>query len=140
MAAVGVPFLVDKSAFARWTIPAVRERLDALILHGRLATCAIVDLEVLFSARNFAEYERTMIELRGLREAPITPAVMDHAIELQHALARRGQHRLPIQNLIISAAAAAANFTVLHYDADYELIAKVGGAPQEWVVRKGSLR
>jgi predicted nucleic acid-binding protein len=60
-------------------------------------------------------------------------------IELQHALARRGQHRVPIPDLIISAAALLANLVVLHYDADFERIAAVGGAAHEWVVPQGSL-
>lgn len=78
-------------------------------------------------------------ERRGFEPVLITPAVMDAAIDLQHALARRGQHRTPIQDLIISAAAKAAGLTVLHYDSDFARIAKVGGARQEWVVPQGSV-
>ena len=70
--------------------------------------------------------------------APITPEVMERAIHLHHALARRGQHRIPIPDLIISAAALVAGLVVLHYDADFERIAAVGGAPHEWVAQQGS--
>jgi predicted nucleic acid-binding protein len=99
----------------------------------------MVDLEVLFSARTFGDYEGLLEERRSLSSAPITPQVMAAAIELQRALAQRGQHRLPIPDLIISAAAEMSGLTVMHYDADFELIAAVGGAPQEWVVRRGSI-
>jgi len=105
---------------------------------GLLATCAIVDLEVLYSSRSLADYEEILEERRSFDEAPITPEVMARAIELQHALARRGQHRLPIPDLVISAAAQVAGLVVLHYDADCERIAAAGGAPHEWVVPQGS--
>jgi predicted nucleic acid-binding protein len=61
------------------------------------------------------------------------------AVDLQHELARRGQHRVPIPDLIISAAARTAGLVVLHYDTDFERIAAAGGAAQEWVVPQGSV-
>ena len=63
---------------------------------------------------------------------------MSRAVELQHASAGRGQHRLPIPDLVISAAAQVAGLVVLHYDADFERIAAAGGAPHEWVVPQGT--
>ena len=105
---------------------------------GLVATCAIVDLEVLYSSRNLADYEEILEERRSLDDAQITPQVMSRAIELQHALAERGQHRLPIPDLVISAAAQVAGLVVLHYDADFERIAAAGGAPHEWVVPQGT--
>ncbi len=104
-----------------------------------MATCAIVDLEVLYSSRSLVDYEAVLEERRSLGSAPITPEVMTLAIELQHALARRGQHRIAIPDLLISAAARAAGLVVLHYDADFERIAAIGGADQEWVVPQGSI-
>jgi predicted nucleic acid-binding protein len=98
-----------------------------------------VDLEVLYSSRTLSDYEDVLDERRSLDPAHITQEVMERAIELQHELARRGQHRLPIPDLMISAAAQAANLVVLHYDADFERIAAVGGADHEWVVPKGSI-
>ena len=44
-------YLADKSALARITHAAVDERLAPLILEGQIATCPIVDLEVLHRAR-----------------------------------------------------------------------------------------
>ena len=46
-------------------------------------------------------------------------------MEVQGLLAQRGQHRLPIPDLIIAAAAESAGLAVLHYDADLERIAAV---------------
>ena len=137
--ALGARYLADKSALARFPIPAVAQRLRPLLEEGALATCAIVDLELLYSARNLANYEEVLEERRSLDAAPITPEVMSKAIELQHQLARQGHHRVPIPDLVISAAAKAAGLTVLHYDSDFERIADVGGAAQEWVLPRGSL-
>jgi hypothetical protein len=137
--ALNARYLADKSALARFAVPAVAQRLRPLLEEGWIATCAIVDLEVLYSSRSLADYEAVLEERRSLDVAPIDPEVMSTAIDLQHALARRGQHRVPIPDLVISAAARAAGLVVLHYDADFERIAEVGGAAHQWVVPPGSL-
>jgi predicted nucleic acid-binding protein len=137
--ALRATYLADKSALARFPLPAVAGRLRPLLEEGLIATCAIVDLEVLHSARSLANYEQVLEERRSLHAAPVTPEVMAMAIDLQHALARRGQHRVPIPDLVISAAARHARLVVLHYDADFARIADVGGASHEWVVPQGSL-
>jgi predicted nucleic acid-binding protein len=46
-------FLVDTSALARMPLEPVRRRLAPIIEAGEAATCSIVDLEVLYSVRNF---------------------------------------------------------------------------------------
>ncbi len=80
---------------------------------GLIATCAIVDLEVLYSARSLADYEAVLEERRSFASVRITPEVMAMAIDLQHALARRGQHRTPIPDLVISAVAKHVGLVVL---------------------------
>jgi hypothetical protein len=137
--ALSATFLADKSALARFPVPAVSQRLRPLLEEGLIATCAIIDLEVLYSSRNLSDYEAVLEERRSLDVAPVTQDVMAGAVELQHALARSGQHRVPIPDLVISAAARVAGLVVLHYDADFERIAAVGGAPHEWVVPQGSI-
>jgi predicted nucleic acid-binding protein len=137
--ALSATYLADKSALARFPVAAVARRLRPLIEEGLVATCAIVDLEVLYSSRNLADYEAILEERRSLDDAPITPEVMSRAVELQHALAARGQHRLPIPDLVIAAAAQVAGLAVLHYDPDFERIAAAGGEPQEWVVPQGTV-
>lgn len=132
-------YLADKSALARFPVPAVGERLRPLMEDGEIASCAIVDLEILYSSRNLADYEAILEERTSFAPAPITPDVLSTAVDLQHELARRGQHRIPIPDLVISAAALWSNLIVLHYDADFERLAAVGGAPHEWVVPQGSV-
>ena len=132
-------YLADKSALARFPVPAVGARLGPLIEDGEIASCAAVDLEILYSSRNLADYEAILEERTSLDSAPITPDVLSTAVDLQHELARRGQHRIPIPGLLISAAALRANLVVLHYDSDFERLAAIGGAPHEWVVPQGSV-
>jgi hypothetical protein len=132
-------YLADKSALARLSMPSVGARVVPLIEEGLVATCAIVDLEVLYSTRTPAVYEEVLEERRALDAAPVTQEVMEIAIEFQRALARRGQHRIPIPDLIISASAHLANLVVLHYDEDFARIHEVGGAAHEWVVPRGTV-
>jgi predicted nucleic acid-binding protein len=106
---------------------------------GLIATCAIIDLEILYSARSLVDYRQVLEERRSLDSVPITPEVMNAALDLQHRLARRGQHRVPIPDLVISAAAKRGGLIVLHSDADFERLAAAGGSDQEWIVPNGSL-
>lgn len=137
--ALSATHLADKSALARMPYSAVAARMCPLLADGALATCAIVDLEVLYSARNRSDYEAVRVERRSLDDVPITPAILARSLEIQHELARHGQHRIPIPDLVIAATAESADLTLLHYDGDYDLIAAVTGQAHEWVVPRGSL-
>jgi len=133
-------YLVDKSALARMTITQVQERVAPLIEAGEAATCSVIDLEVLYSARNHEEHERIRSRrLLAYERVPLSQDVFDRAVEVQGLLARKGHHRLPIPDLIVAAAAEAAGLTVLHYDADFDRIAEVTGQPTEWVVPRGTV-
>lgn len=140
MAGVTARYLVDKSALARMPIDAVRERLAPIIEAGEAATCSIVDLEVLFSARNHEEHQRIR-QRRALAytRVPLDEEVFQRAIEVQGELARTGRHRVPLPDLVIAAAAERAEVALLHYDADFDLISEVTGQACEWVVPRGSL-
>ena len=50
--ALGPRYLADKSALVRLRHPAVSAVLSPLLLAGEVATCSVVELEVLFSARS----------------------------------------------------------------------------------------
>ena len=135
-----MPYLIDKSALARMKHPSVQARLAPVIAAGEAATCAIIELEVLYSTRNRDEHARTRTRRQlAYRNVELTSAIFERAIEVQGLLATRGQHRLPIPDLIIAAAAEAARMTVLHYDADFDTIAAVTRQEMEWVAPKGSL-
>jgi predicted nucleic acid-binding protein len=140
MAPVRARYLIDKSALARMPLEPVRRRLAPIIEAGEAATCAVVDLEVLFSARNAEEHERIR-QRRALayQSVPITEEILERAVAVQGELAKTGRHRIPIPDLLIAAAAESAGLTVLHYDGDYDLIATVTAQAVEWVVPRGSV-
>jgi predicted nucleic acid-binding protein len=140
VAGVKALYLIDKSALARMPIAAVAERLTPILEAGEAATCDVIDLEVLYSARSHEEYEKIR-QRRALayHSVPIAAETLKRALAVQGELAKSGHHRVPIPDLLIAAAAEAAGLTVLHYDRDYEVIAAVTGQPVEWVVERGSL-
>jgi hypothetical protein len=131
-------YLVDKSALARGRRPEVVHVLGDLFERSLVATCALVDLEVLYSARQ-GDYGAVLAERRALVNVELDQAQADRALEVQQVLAARGQHRLPIPDLLIAAAAESARLTLLHYDADFERIAAVTGQRHEWIAPRGSL-
>jgi predicted nucleic acid-binding protein len=134
-------FLADKSALTRReTRPEVREALEPLLLAGEVATCGIVDLELLYSATSRATYRTLSEALRGMPRAPIDEACVGRALEIQAMLAERSRHRaVPLPDLLIAACAGRAGLAVLHYDADFDRIAELTGQPTQWIVPRGSV-
>lgn len=117
----------------------MRAALRPLVDAGLVATCWMVDLEVLYSARNAAEHDKVSADRRGLEWLAMPDEIGDRAIEVQNELARRGLHRgVPLPDLVIAATAERHGATVLHYDADFDVIAEVTGQPVRWVVPRGT--
>lgn len=55
-------------------------------------------------------------------------------------LAAESRHRgVKIADLLIAAAAEAADLVVLHYDHDFDVIADITHQPVEWIVPAGSV-
>lgn len=134
-------FLVDTSAIARIGSATVLAELTRLGRLGLLATCATVDLEVLYSARSKAEYR--LIAARraeGFTDLPLLPEIGVRARRVQAAMAERGQHRATgVIDLITAAAAEHYGATIVHYDSDFDHIASVTQQPVRWVAVRGSV-
>ena len=130
--------LVDASALARWHEPLARERLEALLLGGRLAICAITMLECGFAVRNGASHALVVGELRAAyHQVPVGEAAFQRALWVQGALAREGRHRaVRLPRLLVAATAELAGLAVLHADADFDRVAEVTGQPCRWVLRR----
>jgi predicted nucleic acid-binding protein len=121
---------------------AVAADFDARLVSGGLATCAMVRLELLWSARDAAHVARLRSRLDALREAPMGERVWRRATDVLELLAERGplHHRqVALPDLLIAAAAELAELPILHYDRDFEAIAAVTGQPVEAIARLGSL-
>lgn len=135
-------YLLDKSALARVALyPSVQAALERLDDVGTLATTAVIDLEIGYSARNLAEFDSVAGDRAELyQDLPITRAVADRARHVQRELVRRGQHRGPgVPDLLIAAAGEIYDAVVVHYDRDFDTIAAVTGQPAEWIVPPGSI-
>lgn len=134
-------FLADKSALTRSdTRPKVRAVLEPLLVAGEIATCGIVDLELLFSASSRDTYRALAEALRGMPRVPIENSSVDRALQVQAMLAERSQHRaVPLPDLLIAACAESAGLIVLHYDADFDRIAELTGQDARWIVPRGSV-
>jgi predicted nucleic acid-binding protein len=134
-------FLADKSAIARLeTQAAVREALDPLLLKGEVASCGIVELEVLYSATSPANYREVADSLGAMPRAEVSEAAVRRALEVQGMFAARSEHRgVTLPDLLVAACAERAELTVLHYDKDFERIAELTGQTVQWVVPRGSV-
>ena len=132
--------LADTSALARLHHDDVAARVSPMFLGGRIATCALVDLEVMVTARDPAEHEEMWSDRQLLPRAPVDEACTARASEVQGLLTEGGRHRrVPVTSLVVAAAAERAGLIVLHYDQDFDLIAEVTGQPTEWVVPRGTV-
>ena len=109
--------LADKSALERATP-------EALEL-GEICLCAIVRLELLYSARSAADYQRIEADLAEFRELRIDAETIATAVGAHRELGLRGRHRVPIPDLLIASCAQQHQAAVLHFDRHYEMLAEV---------------
>lgn len=137
---MALSYIADESALSRLKHPTVAARLAPLLVGGDVATCDVIELEVLFSARTHADLIATRATRRALPHIAISQADFDRALDVLEGLARSGHHRAAkIPDLLIAAAAERSGLVVLHYDKDFDLIAKVTGQRTDWIVPAGSV-
>ena len=134
-------FLIDKSAFARITSNSViRSTVADLVIAGRVATCAVIDLEILYSARSASAFHEIRRELSMIPKAPINQDVCERAMEIQYALSRKSMHRsVTLPDLLIAACAEMAGLIVLHYDKDFDVISEITKQETRWIMPRGSI-
>ena len=62
------------------------------------------------------------------------------ALQGQAELCRSGHMRsVGLPDLLVAAVAEQEHVAVLHYDADYDLVAQITGQPVRWVVPRGAV-
>ena len=127
-------WLIDKSALVRLVDSPDAAQWADRIERGLVRITTVTRLEIGYSARSEAD-ARSMFTTPPVAAMPVeylTPAIEDRALQVQLALADRGQHRAPsLPDLLIAAAAELAGLTVLHVDKDFDLIARITGQPAE---------
>ncbi|MFE8986790.1 PIN domain nuclease [Streptomyces collinus] len=124
-------YLIDTSALARALLGQNTAEWDDRIAAGLVAICDITELEVLYSARSSADRAR----LKAALEAhyvwcPMPDGIFRRSRVVQEQLTAKGEHRSagPV-DLLVAAAAEEAGLTLLHYDRDFETIARTTGQP-----------
>ncbi len=129
-------YLIDTSGLFRILQGQHREVWMDQMTAGVIATCPLVELEFLYSARSRAD--RT--EKRRMLEAvfgwvPMSDGAWERADEVQQALTERGQHRSagPV-DLLIAATAEHQRLILLTDDEDFEVVATITGQPVRRVV------
>lgn len=131
--------LADTSAFGRFHHAGVRESAVPLIASGQVALCGPVIYELGFSARNAADYDEIMTRADAFDMAPTSDGDIGRALAVQRRLVRRGHHRaVSLVDMLVAAIAESRGLIVLHYDADFDLIAGITGQPAEWIVPRGT--
>lgn len=132
-------FLLDTSVIKRLGRAEVRQVVEPLAIAGELARASICDLEVGYSARNAEEWDQLVGALDAFELVDSTAAHQRRALQVQRLLAQRSQRGRKIPDLLIAAAAEELGVAVLHYDADFDLIASVTGQRCQWVVPSGTV-
>jgi predicted nucleic acid-binding protein len=137
--------LADTSAWVWSRRPGDRELrhgFDVALVDGAIATCDMVRLELLYSARNPSEFGELRDELAALPDCPVGKEEWNRALWVYEQLAAQGgahQRSVKHADLLIAAAAEAAGLTVLHYDEDFDRIAEITGQTTRWLADRGAL-
>ncbi len=131
--------LIDTSVLKRLRLPEIRSVVEPLVLTGGVARARICDLEIGYSARDRDEWDRLADSLGAFDVVETTAEHVARALQVQRLLAERSQRGRKIPDLLVAAAAEALDLTVLHYDANFDLISHATGQPSAWVVTAGSV-
>lgn len=132
-------YLADTSAFTRIGKPHVAAAMAPLIADGRIALCRPVIFELGFSARSPKDHDALMSRIDAFELAPTTEGDLRRALDVQRLLADVGHHRaISLVDGLVAAIAESRGLTVLHYDADFEIVAGITDQPTRWVVARGS--
>jgi hypothetical protein len=116
----------------------IREQLEA----RQIGVCLPFLLEAGYSARSAADRKQMMGRLERFPRVVLDADTDRLALDTQQELAEVGHHRLPPIDVMIAACADRAEAGVLHYDADYDLLAKHTSLRFEsvWLAPPGSLQ
>jgi len=139
--------LIDNSAWSRLSAssglsPRRREEVAEALEAGEIFTCLPFLLEAGYSARSGGDYAGMLSGLLSLPRVEIDADVEQLALDAQRNLARIGHHRMPPVDVLLAAIAARHGLGVLHYDADYDVLARRTDLEftSVWLARRGSLR
>jgi predicted nucleic acid-binding protein len=137
----GKMLIADTSVWARASHPLIRDLWAAALRGRQIVTCSIVTLELLYAARDARELTIVEAEQALLRDVPVAASAQRAAIAALRDLASDGpgQHRVPLADALIAAAAQDAGVDVLHYDHHYDRLARSLHFTSVWAAPPGAL-
>ena len=138
--------LLDTSVWSRVRdgriVGAHAEGVAAGIERGELAMTEPLLLKMRYSARDAADFVLLAEELEAMPLLSLDGTAVQRALDAQAQLAadRRVSHRVKPIDLLVAGVADRHGVAVLHYDGDYDLIAKHTDLSFEsvWVAKRGS--
>jgi predicted nucleic acid-binding protein len=139
--------LLDTSVWARLRdgrlFGSAAEQLYARIERGELALTEPLLLEMRYSARDATDFELLAEELDAMPLLSLEGTAVRRSLEAQAQLAALPDvsHRVKPIDLLVAAVAEHHGSAVLHYDADYELLAERTDLAFDsvWAAERGSL-
>lgn len=105
-----------------------------------MLVCDLVVLELIRLTPNQSRAQEVAGRLGAFESVVMGAELWKRARELQSLLSANGDHgRVPPIDLLIGAAAEQADVPLVHYDRDYERLARVSGLQHQWFVPDGAL-
>jgi predicted nucleic acid-binding protein len=102
--------------------------------------CDLIVMELVRLTPNESRAREVAERLDAFEAVAMGAKPWQRARELQELLAVGGDHRrVPPVDLLIAAVAEQAEVPLVHYDRDYERIARVGALQHRWLVPDGTL-
>jgi predicted nucleic acid-binding protein len=105
--------LLDTSVLTRLGQRSIRVTVEPRAERAELARAGISDLEIGYSARSAAEWDRLAEALGAFELIETTAEHLRRAKQVQRQLASKHQRGRKIPDLLVAAAAEASNLTVL---------------------------
>lgn len=124
-------YLIDTSGLFRILQDKLRQAWSEQLAAGVIATCPLVELEFLYSARSLSDRsEKRRMMKRVFGWVPMSDGAHERADEVQQRLTETGRHRHagPV-DLLIAATAERERLILLCDDRDFEVVASVTGQP-----------
>jgi predicted nucleic acid-binding protein len=120
--------------------PQLASWFNAQVAAGHVLVCDLVILELTRLTPNETRAREVAERLAVFEPVQMPAQLWSSARRLQTALAANGDHRrVPPVDLLIACAAEAAMVPLVHYDRDYERIARVSALEHRWLMPDGAL-
>ena len=105
-----------------------------------MLVCDLVVLELTRLTPNQSRAQEVAGRLGAFEFVEMGAGLWKRARDLQSLLSANGDHRrVPPADLLIGAAAERADVPLVHYDRDYERLARVSALQHRWLLPDGAL-